>query len=73
MAAYVKLARDHGLEPPQMALAFVLSRQFLTSAILGATSVDQLKTDIAATEVTLSQEVLDEIEAIHKVYTYPCP
>jgi aryl-alcohol dehydrogenase-like predicted oxidoreductase len=73
VAAYVKLARDHGLEPAQLALAYVLSRRFLTAAILGATSVDQLKTDIAATEVTLSQAVLDEIEAIHKVYTYPCP
>jgi aryl-alcohol dehydrogenase-like predicted oxidoreductase len=73
VAAYVELARDHGLEPAQMALAFVLSRRFLTAAILGATSVDQLKTDIAATEVTLSQEVLDQIEAIHKVYTIPCP
>jgi aryl-alcohol dehydrogenase-like predicted oxidoreductase len=73
VAAYVELARDHGLEPAQMALAFVLSRRFLTAAILGATSVDQLKTDIAAADVTLSQDVLDEIEAIHKVYTYPCP
>ena len=72
-AAYVDLARQAGLDPAQMALAFVLSRPFLTSAILGATSVTQLENNLAAKDLVLSQEVLSAIEAIHGVYTYPCP
>ena len=73
IAAYVALAREHGLDPAQMALAFACSRPFMTAAIIGATSMAQLETDIAAAEVELSEAVLDGIEAIHKVHTYPCP
>lgn len=72
-AAYVALAREHGLDPAQMALAFVHSRPFVTSTIVGATNLDQLAANIASIEVRLSQEVLDGIEAIHRVYTFPCP
>jgi len=71
--AYVTLARDHGLDPAQMALAFVLERPFLTAAIIGATSMAQLETNIAAADRRLAPEVLEEIEEIHRVYTYPCP
>ncbi|WP_282604896.1 NADP(H)-dependent aldo-keto reductase [Pelagibius sp. Alg239-R121] len=71
--AYVDLARAHDLEPAQMALAYVLSRQFVTAAIMGSTSLAQMKLDIAASRVTLSEEVLDAIEEVHKIYTYPCP
>lgn len=73
VAAYVKLAREHGLDPVQMATAYVLSRPFTTSAIVGATSIAQLENQIDAAGVTLTQEVLDGIEAIHRLYTYPCP
>jgi aryl-alcohol dehydrogenase-like predicted oxidoreductase len=72
-AEYVKLAREHGLDPAQMALAFVTSRPFVTANIIGATTMEQLKANIASSETKLSQEVLDGIDAIHKVYTYPCP
>ncbi len=72
-AAYVGLARERGLDPAQLALAFVLSRPFLTSAIIGATKMAQLKTNIGAAKVTLDEETLKAVEAIHKVYTYPCP
>jgi aryl-alcohol dehydrogenase-like predicted oxidoreductase len=72
-AAYVKLAGEHGLDPAQMALAFVTSRPFVTANIIGATGMDQLKTNIASSEIKLSPAVLDGIDAIHKVYTYPCP
>ena len=71
--AYVDLARDHGLDPAQMAIAFVTSRPFLTATIIGATRMDQLETDIDAARVDLAQEVLDRIDEIHKIYTYPCP
>ena len=72
-AAYVKLAGEHGLDPAQMALAFVTSRPFITANIIGATGMDQLKANIASSEIKLSPSVLDGIDAIHKVYTYPCP
>jgi aryl-alcohol dehydrogenase-like predicted oxidoreductase len=72
-AAYVDLARDEGLDPARMALAYVLARPFLCSAIIGATSLAQLENSIAAKDLVLSQEVLNAIESIHKTYTYPCP
>ncbi len=67
------MARDEGLDPAQMALAYVLTRPFLTSAIVGATDLAQLENSIAAKDLALSQEALNAIESIHKIYTYPCP
>jgi aryl-alcohol dehydrogenase-like predicted oxidoreductase len=71
--AYVELATKHGLEPGLMALAFVNRQPFLTSNIIGASSMEQLKTDLTSVDVELSEEVLTGIEEIHKLYTYPCP
>jgi aryl-alcohol dehydrogenase-like predicted oxidoreductase len=71
--AYAKLARDHGLDPAQMALAFVNTRPFTTATIIGARTMDQLKADIDSIDAKLSPEVLAGIEAIHRQYTYPCP
>ena len=68
MRAYVELARSHGLDPAQMALAFALSRPFMGSVIIGATTMAQLKTNLGAADVTLSKEVLDGIQAIHRQY-----
>ena len=73
ISTYIALARKHGLDPAQMAIAFCLSRPFVTSAIIGATTMDQLKTDIAAADITLSQAVLEDIEQIHLDYPNPCP
>jgi len=70
---YVALARQHGLDPAQMALAFVTSRPFTVSTIIGATTMEQLRSNIASSEIKLSDEVLQGIEAIHKRYTIPCP
>ncbi|MDX8411732.1 MAG: NADP(H)-dependent aldo-keto reductase [Mariprofundaceae bacterium] len=72
-AAYVQLARAHGLDPAQMALAFVHARPFLTSTIIGATSMDQLASNIASIDVKLSAEILAGIEAIHLEHPNPCP
>lgn len=68
-AKYVELANKHGLSPVQLALAFVRDRPFVTSSIIGATSVDQLKEDIDAfstVERPSSQEVLQDIENTFK-------
>jgi aryl-alcohol dehydrogenase-like predicted oxidoreductase len=69
--AYLEIAAKHGLDPSAMALAFCLTRRFMASVIIGATTMDQLKTDIGATDVKLSHEVLDEIEKVHRQYPMP--
>ncbi len=71
--AYVDLAHAHGLDPAQMALAYVTSRPFLTSNIIGATTLAQLQSNLASADLRLSDEVLINIEEIHRRYTYPCP
>ena len=71
--AYCRLAHAHGLTPAQMALAYVTSRDFVTSNIIGATTMAQLKENIGSADVVLDQAVLSEIEAIHARFTYPCP
>ena len=71
--AYAELAHQHGLSPAQMALAWVNSREFVTSNIVGATSMDQLKENIGSADITLSADIVSAIEAIHDEFTYPCP
>jgi len=68
---YLEIAKKYNLDPAQMAIAFVLSRPFVTSAIIGATSMAQLKTNIAAGELTLSPEVLAEIAAARRDFPMP--
>ncbi|MFT4725507.1 MAG: aryl-alcohol dehydrogenase-like predicted oxidoreductase [Granulosicoccus sp.] len=62
---YIALAKEHDLDPAQMALAFCLSRPFMTSAIIGATTMDQLKTNLSAVTITLSDEVKQGIFDIY--------
>ncbi|MDF0707163.1 NADP(H)-dependent aldo-keto reductase [Flagellimonas okinawensis] len=70
---YAELAKEHGLSMAQMALAFVNTRPFLTSNIIGATSMEQLKENIGSIDVELSDEVLEGIEEIHKAIPNPAP
>ena len=72
-ADYVALAIEHGLNPAQMALAYVNSRRFLTSNIIGATTLDQLQTNLGSVELTLTSEVEEAIEAIHAANPNPAP
>jgi aryl-alcohol dehydrogenase-like predicted oxidoreductase len=60
--AYIKIAQKHGLDVCQMALAFVNGRPFTTSTIIGATTMEQLKTNIDSINLTLSKEVLKDID-----------
>lgn len=71
--AYADLAHQHGLTPAQLALAFVNSREFVTSNIIGATTMEQLRENMGSAEVRLSPDLLEAIEAIHNEFTYPCP
>lgn len=71
--AYVELARSQGLTPAALALAFVNSRPFLTSNIIGATTMMQLRENIASIDTDLTEEALAGIEEIHQQYSNPCP
>lgn len=71
--AYVELAKEVGISPVHLALAFVNSRPFVTSNLIGATSLEQLKENIDSIDVVLSDEVLAAIEAIHLSNANPAP
>jgi aryl-alcohol dehydrogenase-like predicted oxidoreductase len=73
ISAYVALAKKHGLDPAQIAIRYAVSRPFVTSVIIGATAMDQLKTDIDAADLALSDTVLEDIDQIHLDYPNPCP
>jgi len=70
---YVSLARKANLKPAQMALAFVNSRSFVTSNIIGSTTLAQLDENLASADVSLSNDLLEEIESIHQQNSNPCP
>jgi aryl-alcohol dehydrogenase-like predicted oxidoreductase len=71
--AYEALALRHGMTLTKMALAFAYHQWFVTSTIIGATSLDQLKENIEAFNINLSRELLDEIEVIHLTHMNPAP
>ncbi len=70
---YNQLARDNGLTPAQMALAFVTSRPFTTSTIIGATSLEQLRENLSSAQIELSAQILEQIESIHAHNPDPAP
>jgi aryl-alcohol dehydrogenase-like predicted oxidoreductase len=70
---YVRIAQEAGLSPATMALAFARTRWFTTSVILGATTLEQLEENLDSEQVTLSSEILEKIEFVHKLYTNPAP
>jgi aryl-alcohol dehydrogenase-like predicted oxidoreductase len=71
--AYVSLARDHGLDPAQMALAYVNSRPFLMSNIIGATTIGQLRDNLGSADLELGADILEAIEEIHRRHPNPSP
>jgi aryl-alcohol dehydrogenase-like predicted oxidoreductase len=71
--AYVELAQQHNLDPAQMALAWVTSQPFVTSNIIGATSLKQLEANLESIELQLPDDVLEGIEEIHRRQPNPCP
>lgn len=72
-ARYLEVARRHGLSLAQMALAYVSSRPFTTSTIIGATNLDQLKENLNSVDLALGDEVLRDIERVHKDIPNPAP
>jgi aryl-alcohol dehydrogenase-like predicted oxidoreductase len=70
---YARIAREAGLSPAQMALAFTRTRWFTSSVILGATSLPQLRENLDSVDMILSAEVLEKIDAVHRLYPSPAP
>lgn len=70
---YIALAEANGLTPTQLALAFVNTRSFVASNIIGATTMDQLKENIETWDITLSDEVMTGVQEIHQQISNPCP
>tara|TARA_B100000963_G_scaffold360230_1_gene390367 strand:+ start:1053 stop:2090 length:1038 start_codon:yes stop_codon:yes gene_type:complete len=70
---YYKLAKEYNLTMVQLAQAFVNSRPFVTSNIIGATTMDQLKENIKSVEVELSDEIIEKINLIHNNNPNPSP
>lgn len=71
--AYLALAREAGLDPAQMALAFVTGRSFTTATIIGASSMVQLKADIASIDIEIPAELEERIDAVHRRFMNPAP
>jgi len=71
--AYVELARNLGLNPAQMALAWISVQPFITSTIIGATDLQQLESNLQSLDLHLSESILEEIESIHQQQPNPCP
>lgn len=71
VAAFCELAQQHQLSPTQLALAWMQSRWFVASTIIGATTLTQLDENIASSKIALSAELLAEIEAIHRLSPSP--
>lgn len=69
--AYMAVAEKHGLDVCQMAIKFVDKQNFVTSTIIGATTMAQLKTDIDAFDIELSDEVMADIDAVYRQYPIP--
>ena len=70
---YYKISKKHNLDMSQLSLKFCELQHFTTSVIIGATTMEQLKTDIESVNVKLSDEVIKEINEIQKIYPNPCP
>ena len=69
--AYLSIAQKHGLDPAQMAIAFCNQRPFVTSSIIGATSVKQLEINLGAAELELDDQVLDDIQSVYRRHPIP--
>ena len=70
---YQKIAQKHNLNLTQMSINFVTKQNFVTSNIIGATSLKQLEENIDSVNCNLSEEVMEEINKVHQIFTYPCP
>ena len=71
--AYYEVAKKYKLDLAQMSLKFLEIQPFVTSVIIGATTMEQLKTDIESVNINLTEEIINEINEVQKIYPNPCP
>ena len=71
--SYYKIAKKHKLDLAQMSLKFLEIQPFVTSVIIGATKMDQLKTNIESVNIKLTDDIINEINEVQKTYPNPCP
>ena len=70
---YFKVAKKHKISLAQLSLAFVNQQSFVTSNIIGATTMKQLEENIGSVNIKLSSEIIDEINSVHKNNSNPAP
>ena len=70
---YFKISKKHGLNMSQMSIKFCEMQEFMTSVIIGATTMEQLKTNIESVNVNLNKEIINEINKVQKIFPNPCP
>ena len=71
--AYFEIAKKHNLDLTQMSLKFCEIQSFMTSVIIGATTMEQLKTNVESVNIDLTDEVIKEINEVQTIYPNPCP
>ena len=70
---YYKISKKYNLDISQMSIKFCEVQDFMTSVIIGATTMEQLKTNIESVKVKLDKEIIKEINEVQKIYPNPCP
>jgi aryl-alcohol dehydrogenase-like predicted oxidoreductase len=70
---YYEIAKKYNLDLAQMSLKFLEIQPFVTSVIIGATTMEQLKTNIESININLTQEIIKEINEVQNIYPNPCP
>jgi aryl-alcohol dehydrogenase-like predicted oxidoreductase len=71
--AYYEVAKKHNIDPAQMAIQFCIIQKFVTSTIIGATSMEQLKKNIDSIDLSLTNDVIKDINNVQLIYSNPCP
>ena len=71
--AYFEISKKYKLDMSQMSLKFLEIQPFITSVIIGATTMEQLKTNIESVNINLTEEIIKEINEVQKIYPNPCP
>jgi aryl-alcohol dehydrogenase-like predicted oxidoreductase len=71
--AYYEISKKHNIDMSQMSLKFIEIQPFVTSVIIGATTMEQLKTNIESVHIKLTDEIINEINEVQAIYPNPCP
>ena len=71
--AYYEISKKYNLDMSQMSLKFIEIQPFVTSVIIGATTMEQLKTNIESVNIKLTDEIINEINEVQAIYSNPCP